>query len=693
MPPTCRWPTVFTGLATLPLAWIGACAGPPPLDSVDLGDGARLDLGADGSLSLVVDGRAGFATAPGQPFATRQVDETVEANLGMWRFTRTDEAERGFDGPPRVLLQGAETWLVYGQGEDRALLKVDRVGAATRFRLQVPDGADSVVLPIRCDASGSFHGFGAQTAATDQRGQAFRVFLSEQGIGRDGSSWNFSGDAYTSYFPMPWYVDARGFGVLIETDHRVNVDLCAADPEVATVEVMSGDALTWRVMDGPSPMDVLAQLGEVVGRPQAPPVWAYGTWMCMQGGEERVREQVQSMEDAGIDATVLWVQDWSGRRENVGGGYGVQYRWLADEAELYPDIAAFFAELKGRGYRIVGYMNPFVDPALQHWDEMVAGGMLPLHPDTGEVYTFVGPRGNMTTADLNNADTRDYIKAHLSAAVTEVGLDGWMADFAEWLPIDAVLADASDAAAAHNRYPEAWQRLTREVMDELRPDGDWLMFARSGWTGVQSVAMIHWMGDQEADFLPTDGLPTVVPLMLNVSMSGQPFVTHDVAGFSGGPSTRELYWRWTELGAFSPFLRTHDGNERDENWRWDSDEETLAHFARMSRIHDALGPELMALGQAAAETGAPMVRHLMLAFPDDPETWGISDQYLLGDLLVAPIVDEGVVERDLYLPAGEWFYLWSGEAHSGPAWISVPAPLGSPPVFSLGRDRPELRAL
>ncbi len=666
----------------------------PDLDGAyDLGAGAELIVNSDGTVVLERDGVGTFGTAA--PFATRTVDETTEAALGMWRFTREGAETMAYDQLTGVsTTDGLALSLASADGA-AATLAVARDGERVDFRLDVPAGQDAVVVPVSCDPGASFHGWGAQMHQTDQKGEAFRLFVSEQGIGRDPEGlWSVDGDTHTSYFPMPWYLDGRGFGVLFETDHRTHVDLCATDVNIAEVEVMAGESLSWSVMLGPTPADALRQLGDVVGRPKAPPSWAYGTWMCMQGGEARVREQLDVLEGADIPATVLWVQDWSGRRENFGGGYGVQYRWAADEVELYPDISDFFSELKGRGYRIVGYMNPFVDPVLQHWDEMEAGGMLPLDPETGAVSTFIGPRGEMTQADLRNPATRAYIQGHMRTAVEEVGLDGWMADFAEWLPIDAQLYGDADPRAAHNTAPEDWQRLTREVMDELRPDGDWLMFARSGWAGVHEVAMIHWMGDQEADFLPTDGLPTVVPAMLNVGLSGQPFVTHDIAGFSGGPSTEELYKRWTELGAFTPYMRTHDGNERDENWRWDADADTLAFFSRFARIHALLQPELEALAAEAAETGMPIVRHLMLAYPDDFATWSLDDQYLLGpDLLVAPILEEGLLRRDVYLPDGEWFNVWTGQRAVGPKWVAVDAPLGQPPVFARGADRADLRAV
>ena len=129
---------------------------------------------------------------------------------------------------------------------------------------------------------------------------------------------------------------------------------------------------------------------------------------------------------------------------------------------------------------------------------------------------------------------------------------------------------------------------------------------RSGWTGDKVVTQIHWVGDQEADWSPFDGLPTVVPAMLNLGISRVPYVTHDIAGFSGGPSTKELYLRWTELGAFTPYMRTHQGGKELLNWSWKSDAETSAHFARFARIHRALAPEFQALAAAAATTAAPI---------------------------------------------------------------------------------------
>ena len=195
-------------------------------------------------------------------------------------------------------------------------------------------------------------------------------------------------------------------------------------------------------------------------------------------------------------------------------------------------------------------------------------------------------------------------------------------------------------------------------------------------------------------------MPTVIPALINLGLAGQPYTTLDIAGYSGGATTKELYLRWTELGAFVPIMRTHEGARKEENWNWSGgpdadDPETIAHFRRFARIHNALGGELEQWATEAQETGMPMIRHMMLEFPDDPMTYPLSRQYMLGDsLLVAPVVEEGATEWELYLPAGTWYHVWTGDEYvSTGETVTVDAPIGSPPVFSLGEDRADLRAI
>lgn len=536
-------------------------------------------------------------------------------------------------------------------------------------------------MPLACDEDATFYGFGMQYDTTDQRGHAFPLFVSEQGIGRTGqdNSVGIVGGPHSTYFPMPHFLDARGRGTLVRGGARVLVDLCQTDADSAWIEVESGQPLELVVLHGPEPVDVIRQLGDEVGRPAPVPNWAFGPWVAVQGGRDAVLAAVGALAQANVPVAAIWSQDWTGQRTNAGGGYGVQYRWVAD-TQLYPDLPQMVDTLHGKGIKFLAYVNPFVMPKLDHFAEMDQSGLLLRGPD-GKTYRHPSPAGDAAHPDLTNEAARSYVKAFFTQMVEAQGIDGWMADFGEWVPVDAVPSDGSDPMSVHNLYPTEWHRLSREVLEQLRPQGDFVVFSRSGFTGDQAASQITWVGDQEATWSEHDGLPTVVPALHNLGLSGVPFVSHDIGGFSGGPRSKELWLRWTELGAFTPIMRTHEGNQRDDNWQWDSDAETIAHFSRMCRVHQALAPELAGWAKEAVTTGRPLVRHLMLEFPDDPASRAVSDQFMLGDaLLVAPVVTPGATKRTLYLPPGKWFHVWTGAEHSGGQSVTVDAPIGSPPV-------------
>lgn len=673
---------------------------------------ARIVASEDGTVEVVVGDRVLFATAATGPVARNFRERPV--GVGTVTFERTLETSDPLS-VRSVTNRGTSVVVEYANTDGTRSAMLTAMVATeqhSEFRLELEGpAADSIAVGVRCDDSGTFHGFGEQYNATNQRGETFELLVNEQGNGRDGSPGVSVGDEHTTYFPMPYYLDARGFGVVFDTKRVVRVDLCASDSAIAWFEVVDGAPVTWRVLHGPTGLDVVRQLGDLVGRPTQPPVWAYRLWMAAQGGRESVESEAAALTAARIPAAAFWVQDWGGIRLNIGGefGVGVQYVWEPDDV-LYPRFGEMVSDFHAAGYKFLTYVNPFiVDPATvraedgparfaARFNPMDEMGLL-LKNQAGETYVDFAapnlPQGN-GHPDFGNPATLDFITEALADIVRDYGVDGWMADFGEWVPLDSVAQDGSNAVERRNTFPIDWQRATRNAMESVRPDGDWAMFARSGWTGVQAVAQIHWVGDQETDWGELDGLPTVVPAMLNLGLAGQPFVTHDIAGFSNrgaGPSTKELFQRWTELGAFTPVMRTHDGADKDNNWRWSTDEETTDHFRKFAYVHCALFDELVALAAEAEATGAPIVRHLMLAFPDDPATWDISDQYLLGDsLLVAPVMTEGATSRSVYFPDGTWFNVWTGESMSGGQRTTVQAPIGSPPVYSRDAPREDLRS-
>lgn len=667
-------------------AVIVACGAPAPgtFGPARVGD-LSVTVAAGGGVELAVGGRV-LLRADRPPVFARHYDESVRSVFGQWTFAQTGVAVTSTPTPTRLAVEGDAIVLEARGPDGTSTLRARRVSAdevELRASARGTRPVRELGVRFRCEAASHFLGFGEQYNAVDHRGRRVPLWVSEQGIGRDPDRRNaFSGDHTTTYFPVPFFLDPRGFGVALDTDARAEADLCADDPSAWTFSAQEDSELVVRLYTGPTVGDVMRAWTLLQGRTASPPSWAVeGVWLGVQGGPDVVRAAVARARMANVPTAAVWAQDWLGRREFGGGNAGVRYRWSVDETR-YPNLAGLITELRGGGVRFLGYFNSFLVPEQDLYEPAVREGYIVRRAD-GTPYTFPITVLSGGVLDLSNPAAVRWFQGYAERAV-DLGMSGWMHDFGEWLPHDAALSDGGDARRAHNRYPERWQRAAREVLERRHPDGDWILLSRSGWLRTAQVSQVVWAGDQEATWDDHDGLRTVIPALVSLGLAGVGYCTHDVAGFSGGPSTRELYQRWVELAAFTPVFRTHEGLRGRENWSWDRDDATTAHFARFARVHRALAAEIMALGEAHRRTGMPIVRALGLAFPDDPRGYDVRDEFMLGDaLLVAPVVTEGATSRSVYLPAGEWFDVWDPSVRrTGPAEVTVEAPIGRPPVFS-----------
>jgi sulfoquinovosidase len=606
-------------------------------------------------------------------------DAHVPMLFGLFRFQTSNETSR-------VL---APAWdngniLLTAKGErvGRVNLAEDENGNLA-FSIIANGNWRALTLRFAMQDDDRFWGFGEQYNFIEMRGKRVPIWVQEQGLNR--LPYPFLppfGGKLDSYFPMPYFMDpVAGKGLLLNNVAFSRFDLGSVNPTQWSIEVWNGDAAEGVLFAGPQPKDIITQLTATVGRPKtAPPHWAFdGVWIAAQGGTQTVAQRVQTALDAGIPISAVWAQDWLGLRDFGLSNFGVKYRWIHDE-ELYPDLAEFIAELADEGVRFLGYFNPFVAGDYEHFNEMRAAGYLIKRPD-GTPYVTPISTFTASQVDLTNPDAVAYFKGYARKA-TELGMRGWMCDFGEWLPFDAVLHQGK-ASKFHNQYPTAWHRINREVLEEAYPDGDFAIFTRSGFARDHEVAQVVWAGDQEATWHPNDGFPTVVKAGLTLGLAGIPFFTHDVGGFSGGPREKELLWRWTELGAFTPVMRTHDGLQKLTNHHFDSAPDTLAMFTKFSLIHAALYPYFSGLIEEAMATGLPMVRHTVLVDPEWKPAIEAHGQWMLGDdLLIAPVVEKGAHSVEVYLPKGVWEHVFTGQIVDGRQKLTVEAPLSQPAAFA-----------
>lgn len=488
---------------------------------------------------------------------------------------------------------------------------------------------------------------------------------------------------YTSYAPMAWWLSSTGYVGWLETPARVRIWR-----RPGRVETEIWDAtVTGHVVVGETPAEALARALDCIGRPACPPPWVFAPWNDSVRGENEALKLLDLLRRERIPSSALWIEDWMGSWEDE------RRFWMRPlshhlDRDLYPHLEDLAASARARGFRLLGYFCPEVTEGSDLYREAAAAGHLVRNQDGSLVsVNILGVRHG--ELDLTREATRAWIKARMLEPARALGFDGWMADFGEYLPVTARLADGSDGWKTHNRYPALWQSLHREFWQAARPDGDYTYFGRSAGLGAQSVVAVKWGGDSDTDFDCADGLPTVVCQMITAGLSGLPFWATDIAGYMTfgltRPVDRELFIRWCELGALAPVMRTHHGTARPRNWKFTTDRQTLAIYRRYARLHTALFPYLYALAREASGPGLPIVRALALGYPQERAAWSIHDQYLLGpDLMVAPVVRRGHRGRHLWIPPGTWIDWWTGAGFQGPGRVAVSAPLDRIPLFVRG---------
>ncbi|MEP7119960.1 MAG: TIM-barrel domain-containing protein [Byssovorax sp.] len=691
----------FLTCASIALAGCGSESPPTPAPSpvkiavdggftAELVDTDRLVIAsADGRVLL--DGLPPGAVADKAPplvgFAVRDVTTTYEMQVGSFKPSTT------YGGPwrPASHLVNAGKGALDLTGDDGRVLAHVVLTAPTPGHLVAEltpgEGPERrISWGFTCNDDDHFAGFGAQSLDVDHRGFTVPTFVSEQGVGKSDSdgyaaNWFVVGTRHASQVPIPEYLSRRGYLLLAETDHRAVFALCSeGDKKAARLELDL--PVKVHVFDGPAPALSLDRATSAFGRPRMPPRVAFAPWMDGIYGSANVRAVAKKLRDNTIPSSVIWTEDWRGG-EQSGDAYRLKEEWEVDTT-LYPDLPALSKDLHTAGFDFFVYFNPFVYKTSKAWPETAPKGWLVQSTD-GTPYTFTGAKfTDCGLIDLDNPQARDWAVKKMQAAIA-LGADGWMNDFAEWLPTDGKTAKGP-SEARHNLYPVLWQETARAAIDGVTDGQERLFFGRSGWIGTPALADVIWAGDQRTDFEKDDGMPTVLPIGIGLGIVGISTYGHDIGGYqssTNSTSTKELFFRWTELGAWSPVMRTHHGTAPKLEWTWDKDPETIDHFRRYTRLHTALVPYLESLGKTASESGLPIWRGLMLGYPDDAAVWPITDEVMIGDgVLLAPVMTEAAISRAVYLPKGRWYPWAGGAAIDGEATVMASAPVAEIPVYA-----------
>ncbi|MFT3744064.1 MAG: glycoside hydrolase family 31 protein [Pyrinomonadaceae bacterium] len=537
----------------------------------------------------------------------------------------------------------------------------------------------------------TYYGFGEKAFAEMSRNGKFIV------------NWNTDTFSYPIgtdpiYQSIPFFTalyDGRAYGLFFNNTFRTWFDMGARSPGKYSFGADGGE-LDYFIFTGSkdkSPKEILADYATLTGKTPLPPIWALGNqqsrWSYFP--ESRVREIADGFRSRKIPLDVLYLDI----------DYMDGYRVFTWDKKRFPDPPKLISDLKKDGIQTVLIIDPGikVDENSSVYKDGQKNGIFVKNPDGSELNRDVWPQSS-AFPDFTNAKAREWFGSQYKNHVAE-GVAGFWNDMnepgvfmndktekpevlhhpAKTFPYDTPhkgdgLPDTH--RRYHNLFGMQMARSTFEGVKKLAPEKRPFVLSRAGFAGIQRFSAV-WTGDNYASW---DHLAMTIPMLTNMSVSGVPFVGGDVGGFNDRPSG-ELYARWLQAAALTPFFRSHSVGWAGNKEPWEYGDEFTAINRSTVELRYKFLPYLYTLFKEHADTGSPIMRPLWYEFPADKKTYLVSDEYLVGsDLLVAPVVKEGLRKRQVYLPAGtDWVNWWTGEKLAGGAEYAVDTPLDRLLIF------------
>ncbi len=567
-------------------------------------------------------------------------------------------------------------------------------------------GVDGGVL--REEAPPEQYGQGSWTHRARLQPEACVYGLGERANGlnlRPGSYRMWNRDVGGTYGPgddplytcMPVYLCVHAAGsYLIFYDNSYDGHVRLDEEAEASFE---GGALCYYIISG-TLAEILERFTELTGRAPLPPRWALGyhisrwlappwtigrlpAWHTARPGYDHMselRKMTDGFQHHGLPLGVVHLDNFHWR----------DYRIFDIDQRRLPEITSFIRELNERGVRVATILQGSVKRD-DTYDIFADGKRRDVFCKQPDGRTIFAPLWAGWTAypDFTDPQVRAWWKPHYQRLL-EVGLDGFWHDmnepsaFAAWgdftLPRStrhALDGRGGDHREGHNLFGLLMNRAGYEGLRELRPERRPWLLSRSGWVGLQRHAW-NWTGDIESSW---EMLRQTIGTVVGLGVCGVPYSGSDIGGFSEAPST-ELYLRWFQMNAFLPFFRTHSAFYLPRREPWEFGHEALGIIRRYLELRYRLLPYLYTLAWEASRTGAPLVRPLFWNEPENPALWKVEDAFLLGgDLVVAPVVEEGARRRTLRLPRGGWYRLSDDAYFDGSRKVDLDAPLEHIPVL------------
>ena len=516
------------------------------------------------------------------------------------------------------------------------------------------------------------------------------------GAGERGYSFNLAGDTLINYnaqnygyqmgeartkqmgITMPFVISSKGYGIFFDDFCKSSLYLGEQIKYTST----SPQPLSYYVINGNGRVEnVVKNFTWLVGRQELPPLWTLGYITSKYGYHDQRESEgvVDTLKREGypLDGIVFDLY-WYGKEEDMG-----RLEW---DKEQWPDHRGMLRNFKEKGVNVVTISQPYVltnGRAIDNYKLLDPQGLFCKTSGTDTTHTVTIWVGQGGMFDVSNPATRLWLRNRYKQ-LTEEGVTGWWGDLGEpeKHPLEIRHWNGLTAEQYHNYYGNEWSRIIYDMFKEDYPDRRPMIMMCAGTAGLQSYSVFPWSTDVSRSW---GGFQPQVTIMLNAGLSGLGYMSHDVGGFAVDPENKrdgELYIRWLQLGLFSPMLRTHSTYQAEPYNYKEFGDLTL----RIIKSRYAWLPYNYTLAYENARNGLPMVRPLGF-YEDDNNIArydGIWDQYLWGrDVMVAPVMHQGAVSRDITFPEGTWVDINNpARRYAGHTTVNYAAPVEVLPLFA-----------
>ena len=525
-------------------------------------------------------------------------------------------------------------------------------------------------------------GTGERSLPVNRRGFKLNLY--------NNPSYGYSTNADNLNYSVPFILSSEGYAIFFDNPSKGYVDIGKNNKDLLEYGASSGK-LEFYIIPGKNADEILRKYHALTGRQPIPARWVLGNLMSRFGyrSQAQVMETVSLMqkENIPVDAVILDLF-WFG--DSIKGTLG-NLDWTNKKA--WPDPQGMISQLKNKGINTVLITEPFVLKSTPNYEPSKKFHAVDSAGNPFLLTDFYFGNGGLL--DIFKTQTQDWFWSKYKKQI-DIGVAGWWGDLGEPEKHPAgIYHDLKDlgfkrlfaADEVHNIYGHYWDKMLFDKYEKEYPAVRLFNLNRSGYAGSPRYGVFPWSGDVSRSW---EGLQAQLPLMIGMSMSGVPYIHADAGGFAGGEGDKELYTRWLQFAAFTPVFRPHGTAFGDlvpgvkdipsEAALYDDPYKSIVRSYIQLRYK--LLPYNYTLAYEQAKLGKPLVRPLFYYNNADSNLYKATNQFMWGDaFLIAPVLQKGIITQDIYLPAGNWYHLFSGYKTAGKKWITEKLSLNDIPVY------------